>query len=114
MSPVRALSKVPLAIGLIIYLVWEMILSTLQVAHNVVMPNPHMKPGVVAVPLDIKSNVEILILANCITLTPGSLTLDVSEDRKTLYAHAMFIESPEKFRQAVKSGFERRILELFR
>ncbi|MBW3600685.1 MAG: Na+/H+ antiporter subunit E, partial [Planctomycetes bacterium] len=57
---------------------------------------------------------EITLLANLITLTPGTLSLDVSEDRKTLFVHAMYIEDPEKLRRHVKEGMERRVLELLR
>ena len=54
------------------------------------------------------------MLANVITLTPGTLSLDVSEDRRTLYVHGMFVDDPEAFRREIKDGFERRIEELLR
>ena len=72
------------------------------------------RPGVVAIPLEAKTDAEITFLANVITLTPGTLSLDVSEDRSTLYVHTMFLESPEVLRESIKEGFERRVLELLR
>jgi multicomponent Na+:H+ antiporter subunit E len=49
-----------------------------------------------------------------VTLTPGSLSLDVSEDRSKLYVHTMFLETPEALSKEIKDGFERRVLELLR
>ena len=73
-------------------------------------------PGVVAIPLDARTDAEITLLANLITLTPGSVTLDLSEDRRVLYIHAMYIDGGdvEAYRRAVKDGLERRVLELLR
>jgi multicomponent Na+:H+ antiporter subunit E len=69
---------------------------------------------VVAVPLDAESDVEITLLANLVTLTPGSLSLDIAPDRSCLYVHAMFVDDVEQLRRDVKEGFERRVLELLR
>ncbi|MCU4154412.1 Na+/H+ antiporter subunit E [Carboxylicivirga sp. A043] len=54
-------------------------------------------PGIVAVDISIKSNIGILTMVNLITMTPGTLSLDLSEDRKKLYIHAMHVESREAF-----------------
>jgi multicomponent Na+:H+ antiporter subunit E len=73
-------------------------------------------PGVVGIPLDARTDVEIAVLANLITLTPGSVCLDLSEDRRVLYVHAMYIDGGdvEAYRRSVKEGLERRVLELLR
>jgi len=73
-------------------------------------------PGVVAIPLDARTDVEITLLANLITLTPGSVSLDLSEDRRVLYVHAMYIVDGDvdAYRRSVKEGLERRVLELLR
>jgi multicomponent Na+:H+ antiporter subunit E len=73
-------------------------------------------PGVVAIPLDARTDFEITLLANLITLTPGSVSLDLSEDRRVLYVHAMYIDGGdvEAYRRSVKEGLERRVLELLR
>jgi len=68
----------------------------------------------VAVPLDARSDMEITLLANLITLTPGTLSLDVSDDRSVLYVHGMFVEDAQLMREQIKNGFERRVLELLR
>ncbi|MCU0726614.1 MAG: Na+/H+ antiporter subunit E [Planctomycetes bacterium] len=107
-------SRLPRAAGLLLFFLWELVLSTLRVALDVVTPHPMRRPGVVAIPLDARTDLEITLLSSLITLTPGSLSLDVSEDRRYLYVHAMFLDDPEEFRRGIKEGFERRVLELLR
>jgi multicomponent Na+:H+ antiporter subunit E len=57
---------------------------------------------------------EILLVANLISLTPGTLSIDLSGDRQTLFVHVMYLDDPETFRQSVKEGIEKRILEVTR
>jgi multicomponent Na+:H+ antiporter subunit E len=71
-----------------------------------------LRPGVVAVPLDLKTRVGIVFLANMITLTPGTLSLDISVDRKMLYVHTVWLEDADKFRNAIKQEYERRVREI--
>jgi len=72
----------------------------------------NLKPAVVAVPLDLETPVAITLLCNLITLTPGTLGLDVSNDRKILFVHVFHLDDGGKFRQELKNGYERRIKEL--
>jgi multicomponent Na+:H+ antiporter subunit E len=69
----------------------------------------------VAVPLDVKTNLEITVLSSLISLTPGTLSLDVSEDRSHLFVHAMYIPhgDADRLRNEIKMGFERRVLKIF-
>jgi multicomponent Na+:H+ antiporter subunit E len=94
----------------------EMFWASLRVAYDVLTPPFHMRPGVIAIPLDAKTDVEITLLANLISLTPGTLALDVSSDRKVFYIHAMYIDDDdvERLRREIKDGLERRVLELLR
>ena len=92
----------------------ELALSTYRVAYDVLTPTHYMKPGVIAFPLEAKTDAEIAMLANVITLTPGTLSLDVSEDRKTLYIHAMYIDDPDALRREIKEGLEKKLLEMMR
>jgi len=101
---------------LIFFTIWELILANLRVAHDVLTPKFYMRPGVIAIPLDARSDAEITLLANLITLTPGTLSLDVSTDRSTLYIHIMYIDGDDldAARRKIKDGFERRILKVLR
>ena len=101
-------------IGLAIFFVRELIKANLRVAYDVLTPGFQLRPGVIAIPLDVQSDTEITILANLITLTPGTLSLDVSADRRVLYIHAMYVDDPEVVRRQIKRGFERRVIEVLR
>ena len=96
------------------YFAGQLVLSSLRVAVDIVTPRHRSRPGILGVPLDVETDTEITLLANLVSLTPGSLSLDVSEDRRTLFVHVMFLEDPEAIRREIKQGFERRVLELLR
>ena len=102
------------AISFALFYVRELVLANLRVAYDVVTPTHHMHPGIVAVPLDARTDAEITLLANLITMTPGSISLDVSDDRSVLYVHGMFVGDPAEFAATIKHDFERRVLELLR
>jgi len=96
------------------YFIGQLLVSNLRVLWDVVTPKHISKPGVIAVPLDAKTDFEIMLVANLISLTPGTLSLDVSEDRKRLYVHLMFLEDVETARREIKQGIEKRVLEAIR
>lgn len=98
---------------LIVYFLKELVLSSIRVAWAVITPNRNISPRILEMPLDVKSDLEILLVANLITLTPGTLTLDVSEDRSRLYVHAMFAEDPTAEILALKQGMEYMVRRVF-
>ncbi len=106
--------RIPKAVSFVFYFLKELIIANLKVAFDIITPKDYMKPGIIAVPLDAKTDLEITLLANLITLTPGTLSLDVSHDKKILYLHALYVEDAEKFRAEIKNGLERRLLEVMR
>ena len=108
------LYRVRRAVELLAIFIWELILANLRVAWDVVTPTHLMRPGVVAIPLDAETDLEILMLANMVSLTPGTLSLDVSDDRSVLYIHAMYLHNRERITKSIKNGFERRLLEVLR
>lgn len=105
-------SKVFQVCGFVAFFLWELIKANVRVAYDILTPTHHMRPAIVAIPLDVTSDAEIVLLANLITLTPGTLSLDVSADRTILYVHAMYVDDVDAFRASVKGGFERRVQEL--
>jgi multicomponent Na+:H+ antiporter subunit E len=106
--------KTPRLLRLAALFLWELLVASLRVAHDVVTPTHYSRPGVIAVPLDARTDVEVTALANLISLTPGTLSLDVSPDRRVLYIHAMFVDDPDTVRREIKDGLERRLLEVTR
>jgi len=97
-----------------LFFLWELLLANLRVAYDVVTPKVHMRPSILAIPLEARTDEEITLLAGLITLTPGTLSIEVSADRRTLFIHAMFVDDADEFRRELKDGFERRLLEVLR
>ncbi len=101
-------------VKLILYFLWELIVSSLSVTWDVLTPVQKSKPALIAVPLSAKTDAEVTVLANLVSLTPGSLSVDITEDRSHLLVHAMFVDDPEAFKMEIKNGMEKRVLEAMR
>jgi multicomponent Na+:H+ antiporter subunit E len=114
LGPSGYVGRVNRFVGLGAFFLWELVLANLRVAFDVATPRFHMTPGIIQLPLDASSDAEILLLAALINLTPGSVALDVSADRRVMYVHVMYIRTPEAARAEIKDGFERRVLDLLR
>lgn len=112
--PAQFAGKVGTFFGLLAYLIWELVLANVRLTLDILRWNLTIRPGVIRVPLDIKSDGEILLLSALINLTPGSVMLDVSDDRQTIYVHVMHMKDPDTSRREIKDGFERRVQALFR
>lgn len=111
----RYFDRIATTVWFLAYVVWELILANLKVARTVLFtPARDLRPGIVAVPLDLPTDAEITTLANLITLTPGTLSLDVSDDRRVLYVHAIEVDDPARFRDETKRGFESAVRRVFR
>jgi multicomponent Na+:H+ antiporter subunit E len=106
------IGRVHRVIGLVAFFFWELMKANLRLALDVATPRFHMKPGIIALPLDATTDSQILLLSMLINTTPGSVALDVSPDRKTLYVHVMYMDTPDAAREEIKKGFERRVLEV--
>jgi multicomponent Na+:H+ antiporter subunit E len=95
------------------FFIWELLLANVRVAMDVLRPRTAIQPAVVGIPLDITSDHAILLLSMLINITPGSVTIDLSDDRRTLYVHVMHMTSADATRREIKEGFERRVRLLF-
>jgi multicomponent Na+:H+ antiporter subunit E len=106
--------KLPKALSLLLYFLKEMFVANIKIAFDIITPRLYMRPTVIAYPLLAKTDLEISLLACMITLTPGTLSLDVSEDKQTLYIHALYLgkDGEEGLIQSLRTGFEHRILAL--
>ena len=97
-------------VGLVTYFLRELVKANLRLALDVATPRFNMKPGIIALPLDATTDGQILLLSMLINTTPGSVALDVSPDKKVLYVHVMYMDTPDGARKDIKEGFERRVL----
>ena len=105
--------KTILCIGYLSYFLRELVIANVRVVCFTLGPKRKMSPGIIAVPVEPMPDAALTILANSVTLTPGTLTLDISDDRTTMFIHCMHIDDADAVRAEIKGGFERRILEIF-
>lgn len=100
----------------LVNLVWQVIVSSIELAWTLVQPTLKLSPGIVAIPLDVTHDFQIAALASAITLTPGTLSVDLGRDKTTgqdvLFVHTIFMGDPQKLREQIKGSFERYILEI--
>jgi multicomponent Na+:H+ antiporter subunit E len=113
-GPTSYFAKVQQVFGFIGYFIWALLMANFRVVYYVLSPRPRMQPRVVEVPLETCNDLEITILANVISLTPGTLSLDVSKDGCYLYIHFMHAADADEARREIKSGFERLVLSVLR
>lgn len=110
-----ALKRTVRALMLLGLFLFELVVSAVRVALVVLSPRLRaaLEPGIIAFPLSARTDLEITILANMITLTPGTLSVDVSEDRKTLFVHAIDVPDKQALIRDIAEGFEKSIIEVF-
>jgi len=96
------------------YFLWELLIANLRVARDVLRPGPlRIKPRVIAIPIEVKGDMPLLLLADMVSLTPGTLLLDISDDRKTMFLHHIDAPDEEQLKREIKQGFERQVIHLF-
>lgn len=97
---------------LIARLAYELVKSNLEVATHVLTPGMHFRPAILAIPLAPMTDPQIALLANMLTLTPGTAVLDISEDRSLMYVHMIDVPSRSEAIRTIKEGLERRVVEV--
>ena len=101
-------------LSLILLFARELVLGALQVAWLALRPRLELQPALVAYPLTVTTDAQITLLANLITLTPGTLSVDVSDDRRTLYIHVLTLHDREQLLGRIAAGFETQVLGALR
>ena len=113
-SDQRYFNRVYMLTRLVVFFFKALVISNLKVLWAVVAPSHISRPGIIRLQLDARTDLEIMLVANLISLTPGTLSVDVSDDRSHLYVHVMFLDDVAAARQELKEGLERRVLEVLR
>lgn len=98
-------------IKLLVLFLYELVVSSAAVVYDIITPTLKAQPAIIDMPLDVKSDTGILLVTNLISLTPGTLSIDVSPDRKTLRIHAMFADDRLAVCNALKSGMEKWVMD---
>ncbi len=106
--------RVPKIIIFFIRFLFEMLKANLEVAYDLITPRLFTQPGIIAYPLSSTTDFEITMLTNIIALTPGTMVIDLSDDRKIIYIHVMYLKDKEKFIEELKENTEKKLLEILR
>ena len=93
---------------------YELYVACFQVLYLVLSPKLNLKPGIIRMKVNLPTDFQLVFLASLINLTPGTLTLEVSPDKKTLYVHALNINDAEKIIGGIRESFEDGIREVWR
>ncbi|NNE52107.1 MAG: Na+/H+ antiporter subunit E [Sulfitobacter sp.] len=98
----------------VLIVLWDIMVANVQVAWIVLTrPNSKLRPAWVVIPLELRQPEAITILAGTITLTPGTVSADLSDEGHSLLVHALDTDNPEAVRDEIKNRYERRLLEIF-
>lgn len=112
--PFRSITEhVPKFAVYFVILLIEITKASVQIARIILSPGMDIRPGIIAVPIRTTKDASITAIANTISLTPGTLTVDVSEDLTKLYVHAIDASEPEALRHSIRDKLEKYVLEAF-
>lgn len=106
--------KMPTLIRFVLYYFKELFASTWEVTLSLFSDQSKLKPGIIDVPLDAKTDFEIVLLNNLLFFTPGTFGMHLSPDKKTLYVHVIDMPDIDVARNKIKNELEHRLLELIR
>ncbi|MEE9124965.1 MAG: Na+/H+ antiporter subunit E [candidate division NC10 bacterium] len=105
-SLLRLFRKVPAFLRYLRRFLYELAKANVQVAYLVLHPKMPIRPGIISFHTRHRSALGTTLLANSITLTPGTLTMDVSPDGRTLFIHTLDVSNPEEVREGIRRGLE--------
>jgi multicomponent Na+:H+ antiporter subunit E len=114
MPLLNLIRKPYLLIKFAIFYFYELTYSAFRIAWDVVTVKLLSHPGFIEVPLDAKTDLEISIVANLITFSPGTMVVGLSDDKKYMRVHTMFLENEAEAIADIKNNLERRVLEVLR
>lgn len=94
-------------------LLWDILVSNIEVARRVLRRNRHLRPGFIAYPLQLSGDFPLTVLASTISLTPGTVSVEFSDDRRWLYIHALHIDSEAELIASIRNRYEQPLQEIF-
>lgn len=100
-------------IKLLLLVLWDIVVANLEVARRVLGPNRALKPAFVTLPLTLDNDLAITMLASIISLTPGTVSADLSRNRRELLIHALTADDDETLVRTIKARYEAPLLEAF-
>jgi len=113
---VRGHAPVKKPLSMVIYslkLLFDIVVANLDVARRVLLPNRYLKPGWLAYPMSMSEPFPATLLASSVSLTPGTVSVEFSEDRSCLYIHVLHLDNEEELRAFIFRRYEQPLKEIF-
>lgn len=108
------LSSVPRIVEFVLVVLWDICVANVQVAMIILFKaNANTKPAWITIPLELRTPEAITVLAGTITMTPGTVSSDLSADGRSLLVHCLDAPDPDAVRDDIKARYERRLKEIF-
>lgn len=98
----------------VVFYIYSLFKANLRLAWDIITPGIPFMPGIVRVPVDFKTNTGLMAFANLVSMTPGTLTMYISEDKKMVYIHSLYLKDKKIFRNIIKNDFEKRIKKIWK
>ena len=111
---IKVIGKFYILLKFIIFYSYELTISAFRIAWDVVTVKNYSNPGFISVPLDAKTDLEIAVISNLITFSPGTMVVGLSEDRRYIRVHVMFLDDEKSEIREIKNKLESRVLEVLR
>ncbi len=107
----KFLKKIYYILEFIVYYLSKLIQANIFIAYDILTPKMHIKPAFMQIPLKIKSDTGILLFSNLLSMTPGTLSIDISEDKKSLLVHVLYY-SDDELMQKDFEGIQGKIIKI--
>ena len=105
--------RLPRILALLVFFLCELVVSGLRTTREVLAPVRRSRPRVIRIATGLRERNQLLLLSQLVSLTPGTLVVDISPEADALYVHTMFVTDEETFRREIRDGLEKRIREAF-
>ncbi|OIM98198.1 cation:proton antiporter [Idiomarina sp. MD25a] len=109
----KTIKKPHLALIYLVILIFDIVVANFKVAALILGRRKHIKPALFVFPLDMVDELPVTILASTITLTPGTVSCEITRGRRGILIHAFSDESPEETIKVIRHRYERRLKEIF-
>lgn len=98
----KVLKRIYYTFEFLLFYLYKLVQSNIIIAWDILTPKLYTNPAFIEVPLILKSNLGLLMFSNLLSMTPGTLSIDISEDKKTMLIHAMYYSSDELMQKDFK------------
>jgi len=108
-----AVKRYDLVIPYLLMVLYDIVVANLEVAMKVLGPTQNLRPAFIAIQIETQNELMITILASTISLTPGTVSTEVSQDRQWLYLHVLHLEDEQALIALIKQRYEGKLREIF-